>query len=71
VAEEPSNELTRPPDDQDLVSLARELDRLDARCIVIGSVAVNRLGFHIESHSWREQDAADRRFLEGLGRGQS
>lgn len=45
VAEEPPSELTRPPDDQDLVRLAGELNRLDARYVVIGGVAVNRLGF--------------------------
>ena len=45
MAEEPPSELTRPPDDQDLVRLARELNRLDARYVVIGGVAVNRLGF--------------------------
>ena len=37
--------MTRPPDDQDLVALARELNRLGARYIVIGGVAINRLGF--------------------------
>jgi hypothetical protein len=45
VAEEPPSELTRPPDDRDLVLLARELNRLQARYVVIGGVAVNRLGF--------------------------
>jgi hypothetical protein len=38
-------QLTRPPDDRDLVALARELNRLGARYIVIGGVAINRLGF--------------------------
>ena len=38
-------ELTRPPDDRDLVALARELNRLEARYVVIGGVAINRLGF--------------------------
>ena len=37
--------LTRPPDDGDLAGLARELNRLGARYIVIGGVAINRLGF--------------------------
>lgn len=37
--------LTRPPDDRDLVALARELNRLGARYVVIGGVAINRLGF--------------------------
>lgn len=37
--------LTRPPDDRDLVALASELNRLGARYVVIGGVAINRLGF--------------------------
>jgi hypothetical protein len=37
--------LTRPPDDRDLAALARELNRLGAQYIVIGGVAINRLGF--------------------------
>ena len=41
----PTGELTRPPDDRDLVMLARELNRLGARYVVIGGVAINRLGF--------------------------
>jgi hypothetical protein len=41
----PALGLTRPPDDQDLVRLAAELNRLGARYIVIGGVAINRLGF--------------------------
>jgi hypothetical protein len=41
----PQEELTRPPDDHDLVGLARELNQLNARYIVIGGVAINRLGF--------------------------
>ncbi len=46
MAEEtPAGELTRPPDDRDLVALARELNRLGARYVVIGGVAINRLGF--------------------------
>ena len=43
--ETPASELTRPPDDRDLVALARELNRLGARYVVIGGVAINRLGF--------------------------
>lgn len=38
-------ETTRPPDDRDLVYLARELNRLGVRYIVVGGVAINRLGF--------------------------
>jgi hypothetical protein len=43
--EPPERALTRPPDDRDLVELARELNRLGARYLVIGGVAINRLGF--------------------------
>jgi hypothetical protein len=43
--EPPSGELTRPPDDRDVAFLARELNRLGARYVVIGGVAINRLGF--------------------------
>ena len=43
--ETPPDELTRPPDDRDLAALARELNRLGARYMVIGGVAINRLGF--------------------------
>jgi hypothetical protein len=42
-AEQPPN-LTRPPDEDDLVRLARELNRLGVRYVVIGGFAVNRLG---------------------------
>jgi hypothetical protein len=48
MGEEPAHELTRPPDEQDLVALARELNRLGARYVVIGGVAMNRLG-HIRA----------------------
>lgn len=41
----PADELTRPPDDRDVAVLARELNRLGARYVVIGGVAINRLGF--------------------------
>lgn len=43
--ETPAGGLTRPPDDRDLAALARELNRLGARYVVIGGVAINRLGF--------------------------
>jgi hypothetical protein len=43
--EEMSGELTRPPDEHDLITLARELNRLEARYVVIGGIAINRLGF--------------------------
>lgn len=36
--------VTRPPDEEDLVRLARELNRLGVRYIVIGGLAINRLG---------------------------
>lgn len=42
---ETREELTRPPDDRDVAALARELNRLGARYLVIGGVAINRLGF--------------------------
>jgi len=44
---EPQDEsgLTRPPDERDLAALAAELNRLGARYVVIGGVAINRLGF--------------------------
>ena len=42
---EKPEELTRPPDDRDVAALARELNRLGARYVVIGGVAINRLGF--------------------------
>jgi hypothetical protein len=37
-------ELTRPPDDHDLVALARELNRLGVAYVVVGGFAINRLG---------------------------
>ena len=40
-----SREVTRVPTDADLVSLARELNRLGVAYVVIGGFAVNRLGF--------------------------
>ena len=43
--EEEAGDLTRPPDERDLVALARELNRLGAKYVVIGGVAINRLGF--------------------------
>lgn len=43
--DKPPAGLTRPPDDRDVAALARELNRLAARYIVIGGVAINRLGF--------------------------
>jgi hypothetical protein len=42
---EPPNELTRVPVDADLVTLARELNRLGVRYVVVGGFAINRLGF--------------------------
>ena len=39
-----SSGLTRPPDEDDLVQLARELNRRGARYVVIGGLAINRLG---------------------------
>jgi hypothetical protein len=43
---DPSDEgLTRIPNGQDLVSLARELNRLGVAYVVVGGQAINRLGF--------------------------
>jgi hypothetical protein len=42
---QPSREVTRVPTDADLVSLARELNRLGVAYVVIGGFAINRLGF--------------------------
>jgi hypothetical protein len=42
---EPPDEITRVPDDTDLVSLARELNRLGVAYVVVGGFAINRLGF--------------------------
>jgi len=41
---EPEKELTRVPDENDLVRLARELNRLGVAYVVIGGFAINRLG---------------------------
>ena len=41
-----AGELTRPPEERDLVMLARELNRLGARYVVVGGLAVIRLGFN-------------------------
>lgn len=42
---EPDREVTRVPTDADLVSLARELNRLGVAYVIIGGFAINRLGF--------------------------
>ena len=42
---DPSREVTRVPNDADLVSLARELNRLGVAYVVVGGFAINRLGF--------------------------
>jgi len=41
---EPDQGLTRVPDENDLVKLARELNRLGVAYVVIGGFAINRLG---------------------------
>ena len=41
----PEGELTRIPEEHDLVTLARELNRLGVAYVVIGGFAINRLGF--------------------------
>lgn len=42
---EPAREVTRVPNDADLISLARELNRLGVAYVVVGGFAINRLGF--------------------------
>lgn len=42
---EPEREVTRVPTDVDLVSLAREFNRLGVAYVVVGGFAINRLGF--------------------------
>ncbi len=42
---EPRPEVTRVPSDADLVSLARELNRLGVAYVVVGGFTINRLGF--------------------------
>ena len=42
---ESDREVTRVPRDADLVSLARELNRLGVSYLVVGGFAINRLGF--------------------------
>ena len=42
---EPSREVTRVPNEADIVSLARELNRLGVAYVVVGGFAINRLGF--------------------------
>ncbi len=42
---EPEREVTLVPTDTDLVSLARELNRLGVAYVVVGGFAINRLGF--------------------------
>jgi hypothetical protein len=37
-------ETTRPPRKEDLVKLCEELNRLDAKYVVIGGLAMNNLG---------------------------
>lgn len=39
------DEVTRPPEERDLIALARELNRLGVRYVVIGGLAINRLGY--------------------------
>jgi hypothetical protein len=44
MGEMPEEELTRIPDENDLVRLARELNRLGVAYVVVGGFAINRLG---------------------------
>lgn len=41
---EPPREVTRVPSEADIVSLARELNRLGVAYVVVGGFAINRLG---------------------------
>jgi hypothetical protein len=41
---ESDREVTRVPNERDLISLARELNRLGVVYVVIGGFAINRLG---------------------------
>jgi hypothetical protein len=41
----PEDEVTRPPEERDLLVLARELNRFGVRYVVIGGLAINRLGY--------------------------
>jgi hypothetical protein len=41
---EGNRELTRPPGENDVVSLARELNRLAVAYVIVGGFAINRLG---------------------------
>jgi Nucleotidyl transferase of unknown function (DUF2204) len=45
MEDKPDGELTRIPDENDLVTLARELNRLGVEYVVVGGFAINRLGF--------------------------
>lgn len=42
---ESSREVTRVPTDADLISLAREFNRVGVAYVVVGGFAINRLGF--------------------------
>ena len=44
MGEGPKEELTRVPEENDLVTLARELNRLGVADVVVGGFAINRLG---------------------------
>lgn len=45
MEKEGDGEITRIPDEADLVALAREFNRLGVAYVVIGGFAINRLGF--------------------------
>lgn len=39
-----AEEVTRPPNESDVIALARELNRHGARYIIVGGIAINQLG---------------------------
>ncbi len=45
MEENASEGLTRPPEEHDLVALAKEFNRLGVRYVVVGGLAMQRLGF--------------------------
>ncbi len=63
---EKSPALTRPPDEDDLINLARELNRLGARYVVIGGLAINRLGSNraTEDVNLLARDIANQRLVK-------
>jgi len=50
--DKPEGELTRIPDENDLVTLARELNRLGVAYVVVGGFAINRLDLCGRRTTW-------------------